>query len=97
MAIMSLLSGWPRRVVEHGQNAIEHYRIKDRRNANHMPTRMNDLDRDSEGKRKVYRQEGRVVFLAIAMATIVTGGVSRTQTAAPTTAPTNLARLTDGF
>jgi hypothetical protein len=54
---MSFLPGWTRRDVEHGQNALERDRVKDRRDTNHVPTRMNDLDRDPEGKRKTYRQE----------------------------------------
>jgi hypothetical protein len=75
---------WPRRDVEYGQNALERDRIKDRRNANHMPTRMNDLDRDSEGKRQAYRQERRVVLIAAATASTVAG-----------IAPTNQTRLAD--
>jgi hypothetical protein len=78
MAIMSFLPGWTRRDVEHGQNAFQRDRIKDRRNTNHMPPRMNDLDRDSEEKREADRKERRVVLLAAAMASTVASGVTRT-------------------
>jgi hypothetical protein len=64
MAIISFLPGWPRRDIEHGQNAIQRDRIKDRRNANDMPTRMNDLDRDSNGKGKSDGKERRAIPLA---------------------------------
>jgi hypothetical protein len=70
---MSFLPRGATRDVEHGQNARKRDRIKDRRNANHMPTRMNDLDRDSEGKREAYRQERRAVLIAAAMAITVAG------------------------
>jgi hypothetical protein len=78
MAIMSFLPGWICRDVEHGQNAFQRDRIKDRRNTNHMPPRMNDLDRDSEEKREADRKERRVVLLAAAMASTVASGVTRT-------------------
>jgi hypothetical protein len=95
MAIMSFLPGWTRRDIEHGQNAFQRDRIKDRRNTNHMPTRMDDLDRDSEGKREAYWQESRAVFLAVTMASTLTSGMCRKQAASPNSAPMNRARLPD--
>jgi hypothetical protein len=67
MAIMSFLPGWTRRDIEHGQNAFQRDRIKDRRNTNHMPTRMNDLDRRSDGKGKSDGKERRAIPLAAAI------------------------------
>jgi hypothetical protein len=97
MAIISFLPGWTRRDVEHGQNAFQRDRVKDHRDTNHMPARMNDLDRDSEGKRKAYWQERRVVLLAAARAGTVTGAVDRKEAAFPDTAATNRAHLPGGF
>jgi hypothetical protein len=65
MAIMSFLPAWPRRDVEHGQNAFQHDRIKDRRHTNHMPTRMDDLDRRSDGKGKSDGKERRAIPLTV--------------------------------
>jgi len=62
-----------------------------------MPTRMNDLDRDSEGKRKAYRQERRVVLLAATMASTVTAATYRKEATFPDAAPANRARLLGGF
>ena len=62
-----------------------------------MPARMNDLDRDSEGKRKAYRQERRVVLLAAKMASTVSGAMYRKEATFPDTAPTNRACLPGGL
>jgi hypothetical protein len=67
MAIMSFLPGWTCRDVEHGQDAFQRDLIKDRRNTNHMPPRMNDLDRDSDGKGKSDGKERRGIPLAAAI------------------------------
>jgi hypothetical protein len=58
---------------------------------------MNDLNRDSEGKRKAYRQERRVVLLAATMASTVTGAVYRKGATFPDAALTSRARLLGGF
>jgi hypothetical protein len=94
---MSFLPAWTRRDVEHGQNAFQRDRVEDRRNTNHMPPRMNDLDRDSEGKRKADRQERRAVLLAAARASPVTGAMDRKEATFPAATSTNRACLPGGL
>jgi hypothetical protein len=50
---------------------------------------MNDLDRDSQGKRQAYRQESSVVVLAAARANTVTAARYRTWATSPHTSPTD--------
>jgi hypothetical protein len=62
-----------------------------------MPPRMNDLDRDSEGKGKADRQERRVVLLAAARVGTITDATYRKEATFADAAPANWARLLGGF
>jgi hypothetical protein len=45
--------------IEHRQNATQRRRVKERRNTNHVPARMDDFDGNAEGQGHRHSQEGR--------------------------------------
>src|SRR3990172_1145859 len=67
-AITSLRPRCTRRRVDLRQDATQRGRVEDRRNTNHVPTRMNHLDRAPDGKRETHGQETRDAPLVTATA-----------------------------